>query len=224
MRPLIIGHRGASAYEPENSLAAFRRAAELGADAVELDVHSTNDGSIVVIHDPDLDGAPIRQLGLEEVKAHLLSNGEPVPTLDEALQVLLPGMLAFIEVKTLEPGQEKTLLRVLDRSPHPADYHVHSFDHRIVRRLRRLRPSLVCGVLSSSYPVEPVEQVTQALATELWQEESLLDAELVSQAHERGVAVYAWTVDRPERIRSLIGIGVDGICTNAPDVARGAME
>lgn len=220
MGALVIAHRGASALEPENSLAAFRAAVRLGANGVELDVHATTDGHLVVVHDPRVGGRPIAGLALAEVKAHPLSNGEPIPTLPEALAELGAEVLVFVEVKTLTPVHDAALLAVLDAAPVPARCHVHAFDHRIVRRLKDRRPTLVTGVLSSSYPVKPFEQVHQARASELWQHEPMIDARLVVEARGAGLKVYAWTVDDPDRMKELARFHVDGICTNRPDLAR----
>lgn len=217
---LVIAHRGASAYEPENSLAAFRRAVDLGADGVELDVHETADGRLVVVHDAELQGRPIRDLPLDQVRCHRLPNGEPVPTLDEALTVLGEAMLAFVEVKALSATGDATLFGIIDASPAPRRCRIHSFDHRIVRRLGTARRDVPVGALSASYVIDPVAQVRAAGAQALWQQQDLVDAALVDALHDAGREVYAWTVDEPARIRWLSGCGVDGVCTNRPDVAR----
>src|SRR5688572_25175612 len=88
-RPSIIAHRGASAHDTENSLAAYRRAIALGADGIELDVHATRDGHLVVHHDPALPGlGPIAELEAALVRSHRLANGEPVPSLPQALEAI----------------------------------------------------------------------------------------------------------------------------------------
>ena len=219
----MIAHRGASAYEPENSLAAFRAAVRLGADGIELDVHDTADGALVVHHDPSLSGRPIGELAAANLTAHRLPNGEPVPTLAQALAAIGRDCRVFVEVKTLLPRHDPTLLAALDGGPAPTHYHVHGFDHRMVRRLTLQRRDLVGGVLSTSYPVDPWRQLSDAGARELWQEVPLIDRALVDGAHERGFLVYAWTVDDPQRARSLAALGVDGLCTNRPDVIREAL-
>ena len=89
-----------------------------------------------------------------------------------------------------------------------------------MKRLRDARPSLPCGVLSTSYPLDPLAQVKDATATSLWQEQSLIDRDLVELAHNESVEVYAWTVNDIDRMRALVELGVDAICTNHPDGAR----
>jgi glycerophosphoryl diester phosphodiesterase len=188
----------------------------MGADGIELDLHATADGQLVVVHDGSLAGRPLSTLTLEQVRTHRLSNGEWIPTLAEALDAIGSETEAFLEVKTLPPALDATFLGTLAHTT--ARCRVHSFDHRIVRRLREQRPALAGGVLSASYPVHPVAQLTDARAVDLWQEQSLVDRELVAAVHAAGGRVQAWTVDDPARMRVLRDLGVDGICTNRPDV------
>lgn len=223
-RPLIIAHRGASAVEPENSLAAFGAAVRLGADAVELDVHASADGELFVHHDETLDGVHhLPHTAAARIRAHHLPNGEPIPTLAEALAAL-GGLAVFVEVKSLAPQFDERLLATLDAGPNPAGYAVHGFDHRIVRRLAERRPGLRCGVLSASYLVRPLAALEDARATALWQEYRLIDVALVRSVHEGGGVVYAWTVDQPAAMRHLAAMGVDGLCTNHPDVGRTVVD
>jgi glycerophosphoryl diester phosphodiesterase len=219
-RPLVIAHRGASAYAHENSVAAFQKALDQRADGVELDVHATSDGELVVYHDPDVAGRPLARMTGAEARRFRLPNGEPIPTLAEALAVITPSAIAFVELKTLPPDADPALLARLDDAPRPERCHVHSFDHRIIRRLTARRPGLSAGVLSGSYTLDPARQVREAGATTLWQHQEMVDGPLAAQVHEAGFRLYAWTVDRPDRLKRLLADGVDGICTNRPDVAR----
>jgi glycerophosphoryl diester phosphodiesterase len=219
MRPIVIAHRGAAAQEPENSLAAFRKAVSLGAHGIELDIHATADGKLAVFHDATLEGSAISSQQWSTVRGHRLPNGEPIPALEEALEAIGGAALVFVEVKSLPSSFDDSLFAALDGAPAPENCRVHSFDHRIVRRLRSKRPGLRCGVLSASYPVDPLRQVADALAAELWQEDSLIDPELLDLAARNGIPVYAWTVDSPDRMEILARWGVSGICTNRPELA-----
>jgi glycerophosphoryl diester phosphodiesterase len=221
---LIVAHRGASAYETENSLAAFRMAHAMGADGIELDIHVTADGVPIVHHDPTIDGMAIRRTPLGAVRERCrLGNGEPVPTLAEALVAIDATLQVYVEVKALAGPDDRHVLAVLRESAHPDRCQVHSFDHRIVQRLRASEPSLVIGVLSASYPVHPVAALQDVGASTLWQQESLVDAELAIAAHAVGARLFAWTVDDPVRMRTLRALGVDAVCTNRPDLARDAI-
>jgi glycerophosphoryl diester phosphodiesterase len=224
-RPLVIAHRGAAGRELENSLAAFRAAAPLGADGVELDVHATADGELIVHHDETIDGIHhIAHLSGAKARALRLANGEPIPTLAEALAAIGPRLEVWVEVKSLPPQWDHHLLSVLDAGPNPTGYAVHSFDHRVVRRLGEKRPALPKGVLSASYPVRPVAAMEDAGARVLWQEHRVADESLVTVVHAARGRVIVWTVDDPERMQALLAFGVDGICTNHPDVGRRVVD
>jgi glycerophosphoryl diester phosphodiesterase len=222
-RPSVIAHRGASAHATENSLAAFRRAIALGADGIELDVHSTRDGHLLVHHDPDLPGlGPISELESAQVGAHRLPNGEPVPSLSDALEAI-GDRDVWVEIKTLDARFDELLLHTLDHGPAPARYAVHGFDHRIVARLGRRRPALQRGILLSSYLLDPLAPLADTGATTLWQEQHLIDAALVARVHAAGYAIVAWTVNAPADVTRLLGLGVDGLCGNYPERIRQAV-
>jgi glycerophosphoryl diester phosphodiesterase len=180
----------------------------------------TSDAVPVVHHDGQVGGYAIAATEHTRLAAVRLPNGERLPTLAQALATIGENQLVFIEVKALRAEHDDALFAALDAGPAPSNYHVHSFDHRIVKRLRTTRPSLPCGVLSASYLVAPLSQLTETGAWELWQEESLVDVPLAESVHGAGARLYAWTVDDPERMQTLLEFGVDAICTNKPDVAR----
>ena len=222
-RPCVIAHRGASGYEYENSRAAFRRAIMLDANGVELDVHATRDGALVVHHDPDVPGVgPIALLTQAEAKQLRIRNGETLPLLQEVLD-LVGDHDVWVEVKTLPPAHDRALLAVLEDGPAPARYAVHSFDHRIVRRLGEACPSLRRGVLLSAYLDDPVGALKAVGATALWQEWQQIDQELVRRVHEAGAQIIAWTVNEIGDIERLARLGVDGLCGNYPDRIRVAL-
>ncbi|MEO8295244.1 MAG: glycerophosphodiester phosphodiesterase [Gemmatimonadota bacterium] len=222
--PSIIAHRGASGREFENSRAAFARAVELKADGVELDIHSTEDGIILVHHDAELAGVgPIGHLEYTAVQDFRLPNGETVPTLPEVLDIL-GNLNVYVEVKSLAPAFDDALLAVLEQGPAPGRYAVHSFDHRIIARLGVERPSLLRGILLASYPMDPLSLLTAAGATTLWQDHTLIDAALVNTIHAGGAQVIAWTVNQPEDAIRLAALGVDGLCGNHPQRLRATLE
>lgn len=223
-RPLVIAHRGASAQECENSLAAFRLAGRLGADGVELDIHATCDGALVVHHDDTIGGVHIPTSTAAAVRAQRLSNGEAPPLLEEALRAIDPRLRVYVEIKTLPQACDRHLLEVLDAGPHPAGYAVHGFDHRILARLGAARPSLPRGVLSASYPIRPLVPLADAGAVGFWMERTLVDGELAALLHIAGAQLIAWTVDDAVDMVRLAGLGVDGLCTNRPDLGRRTMD
>lgn len=217
--PRILAHRGASGYATENSLEAFGEARKRGADGIELDVHPSADGAFIVHHDPEIPGAgPIAGLTLLEIRSRRLFNGEPVPTLAEALAVSA-GLEVWVELKALGAERDDAFLETLGDAD-PALIGVHSFDHRIIARLGNRKPGLRRGVLSVSYPVDPVRQMRDAGARALWQEWRSIDPELVREVHRMGGEVIAWTVPDADAARRLADLGVDALCGNFPDRLR----
>jgi glycerophosphoryl diester phosphodiesterase len=221
--PLVIAHRGASSIELENSLAAFRAAAGQGADGVELDVHATLDGEIVVHHDPSVSGLPIAQARARDLAAVPLANGEPIPTLAQALDVL-GALKVFVEVKALDPRWDDRLLATLDHGPNPRGYAIHSFVSEILRRLGEKRPNVPRGVLSEVAIPNPRQTLEAALAQTLWPERSTVDEQLVKTVHGLGASVIVWTVDDPADLKRFVSWSVEGICTNHPERARPVVD
>lgn len=221
--PLVIAHRGASGDAYENSAAAFRRAVEVRADGVELDVHATVDGHLLVHHDFDVNGlGTIGKLPAASLAKHRLPNGEPIPTLAEALTILA-GLDVWIEVKTLPAIWDQQLLDTLERGPTPERYGVHAFDHRIVDRLGEQRPHLRRGVLLASYLLDNLPVLRAVGADTLWMETHLIDEALVEELHDDGRQIIAWTVNTDPETRRLARLGVDGICGNHPDRIRATL-
>jgi glycerophosphoryl diester phosphodiesterase len=222
-RPSVIAHRGASGYEYENSRAAFRRAVMLDVDGVELDIHATRDGGIVVHHDPEIPGVgPIAQLSLAEARQLRIRNGETLPLLAEILD-LVGDRDVWIELKSLPSAYDQVLFAILDQGPAPHRYAIHSFDHRIVHRLGEARPSLRRGILLSAYLRDPVTVMRAVGATTLWQEWQQVDHELVTLVHAAGCSVIAWTVNEIGDLDRMVRLGVDGLCGNYPDRIRVAI-
>jgi len=217
----VIAHRGASRAEPENTLAAFRRAVELGADAVELDVRRTADDHLVVHHDASLtDGTSIRSTRRAELPAH-------VPDLDRALDACA-GLSVNIEIKNdpAEPDHDPSdwvvsrLAAELQRRDAGPRWLISSFRYETVVRCRRVLP----GVRTALLTTDPSDELLDRLAGDrhhaVHPHVDVVDVGVVRRAHARGLAVNVWTCDDPARMRELIAWGADGICTNVPDVAR----
>lgn len=218
--PLVIAHRGASSVELENSLAAFRAAGPLGADGIELDVHNTLDGELIVHHDPSVLGLPIAQARARDLAMLHLANGEPIPTLAQALDAIGPRLKVFVELKVLDPRWDDRLLETLDRGPNPKGYAIHSFAVQVVRRFGEKRPDLPRGILSDLETRNPKQTLEDARAQTLWQERKTLGDKLVRTVHDLGAQIIAWTVDSPSDVERFVRMGVDGICTNHPERGR----
>lgn len=216
----VIAHRGVSSRAIENSIRAFELAVENPwgpCDAIELDIHTTRDGDILVHHDSILaSGRMISTSTAVEVRRELLKDGSRIPTLAEVLAI--SGRLTVhIEVKGIQERFDEVLLSQIRGAPSPERCQIHGFDHRVVARIGAQAPELTTGVLSSSYPLDPIGPVLAAGARVLWQEADLIDAELVSRAGGAGISVIAWTVNDAKRAAELAGMGVAGLCGNWPE-------
>ena len=224
--PEIIGHRGAPREQRENTLAGFRRALELGADGIELDVHATRDGTIIVHHDFEVAGrdgaAPLRidASTAEELVGHAARAGLAIPTLASVLDEVAGRATVYVELKGA--GAEAGVAALLrGRERWTA---VHAFDHRAPRRARAALPSLRAGILLQSYLVDAGGALRAAEATDLWQWYEQVDESLVRDTHGAGGRVIAWTVNDPAAARALAAMGVDALCTDLPGELRTALE
>jgi glycerophosphoryl diester phosphodiesterase len=195
----------------------------LDADGVELDIHATRDGALVVHHDPEIPGAgPIALLTRAEARQVRIPNGETLPLLSEVLD-LVGDRDVWVEVKTLPAMHDQALMETIDRGPAPHRYAVHSFDHRIIQRLGEARPGLRRGILLSDQVEDPLAAMRAVGATTLWQDWRRIDRELVSRVHDAGCTVVAWTVNEIGDLERLVRLGVDGLCGNYPDRIRVAL-
>ncbi|HUQ48740.1 MAG TPA: glycerophosphodiester phosphodiesterase [Gemmatimonadaceae bacterium] len=222
--PIAISHRGLHHNAPENSIPAFLAAIDAGALAIELDVHTSADSVIHVHHDPAPGGLDpkgnqwkaIAELTSAELKQARLFGEVAIPTLDEVIEAVDGRAGIFIEVKGL--GMEDALVRCLKRHLGRIDQlAVHSFDHRIIRRIAGLLPSVRTGLLQVSYLVDSCALLRQSGATDLWQQVDFIDAELVSGVHACRGKVIAWTANTVEQWERLYHLNVDGICTDKVD-------
>jgi glycerophosphoryl diester phosphodiesterase len=225
----IIAHRGVPREARENTLASFRLALAQGADGIELDVHKTRDGVLVVHHDPvvravDPDGGQrtraIAELVAPAVLDPSLPDGGRLPTLDSVLDLVQSQAVVYVEAKAT--GIAEALVECFDRHP-SVRVAVHSFDHRIPVSVRALRPNTPIGVLSTSYPISLADFISGARPDAYWQQADMIDADLVRAAHACACRVIAWTVNDPDQARALIALGVDGLCTDTPGTLRSAL-
>ena len=233
-RPLVIGHRGARSYRPENTLAAFELAADQGATWVELDVHLSRDRQPVVVHDFLLERTTD---GHGRVDAYTLDElkrldagawfgdayaGARIPTLDEALAWAgRRGVGVDIEIKSgpiVYAGIEDAVVAAVHAAAMADRVLVTSFDHAAVARVRRIAPDLATGVLYSARPVEPwalAERAAAGVVLPQWQH---VRAEDVRAVHARGLGYVTWATSDPAVLRELVRAGGDGIVTDHPDV------
>ncbi len=231
-RPLVIAHRGASGYRPENTLSAYELALEQRADMIEIDLHRSRDGAIVIAHDADLGhfGAEgtIAESRLAELKrldaGHGSDRSAEIPTLDEVLDAFGEEMPFNLEIKWGAeghyPGLEEAALAALEARGLVERTLFSSFRDPILAEIRRLCPRARLALLLDPRQPEPrhVLKRAEALGAEAINPHfALADALLVEEAHAAGLAVFVYTVDDEDRMRGLLDLGVDGLFTNFPD-------
>lgn len=204
-----IAHRGAKREFPENTLSAFRRAFDVGADAVELDVHSTKDGVVVVHHDPTLgrQGPAISDLTWVELERRVEA---AIPQLRDVLEAIPASATVYVEIKGL--GMERAVSETL--ASVPIKCAVHSFDHATIERMREIAPKVARGVLFDGSLTALPDVLARSAARDVWPHWKLVDQALVNRVHARGCRVIAWTVNSREEARRLASLGVDAICSD----------
>lgn len=230
-RPLIIGHRGASAYAPENTLAAFELAAEQGADGVELDVQLSRDGRLVIIHDFDVSRTTngqgqVAELTVAELQTFDAGKGQRIPTLDDLFETMGPRLLYNIEIKYFGWWDRGVETAVADRiAAYQLENHVlvSSFNPLAVRRARRQLPGSVPVALIRG---DGLMKYTYLLASGEADHpyHSLVDETYMAWAKKRGWPTNVWTVDDPVLAQRLVRLGVNGLITNKPDIIREALD
>lgn len=221
----VIGHRGAPREATENTMASFQRALDAGADAIELDVHGSSDGVIVVHHDPHvaaasalgIAGRPIAELSSAEIRAASGRQGDALlPHLGEVLEMVGDRARVYVEIKG--SGIERAVIACIRESG--ATCAVHSFDHRVSATVRSLAPDMRTGILLESRLADPAAALRAAMARDYWQHWERVDADLVSAVHAAGGRVIAWTVNDTREAERLVDMGVDALCTDLPALMR----
>ena len=226
MRPLILGHRGAPAEQPENTLASFRRALELGADGVEIDVQRSADGVPVVIHDPTLERTT---RGAGRVDSHTwealrridAGRGEPLPSLEQVAR-WAAGAGAWLNVELKAAGVEAASLGVLREQGVLERCFLSSFLSETVRNARRLAPAVPCYLLSDTWNHQVLATARETHASGFCLRHDAASPAALQELADTGLPVVAWTVDEPTRIRRLLRAGVAALITNRPE--RGVAE
>jgi glycerophosphoryl diester phosphodiesterase len=231
-RPLVIGHRGASAHALENTLTALKLAGEHGADGVELDVLQCATGEVVVFHDHDLTrlgGSPERidQLPLTALREPRLRGGERIPTLAEVFEALDPRLLINVELKTEHARDGQALAvavaHLVDRHGMRARVLVSSFNPFALARFRVSSPWVATGVLFHADQAAPLRRAWARHALRplaVHPDRALVNADIMAKWHRQHYAVNVWTVDGEPEVKRLAALGVDGLITNDPRRTR----
>jgi glycerophosphoryl diester phosphodiesterase len=223
-RMLLGGHRGNPAEQPENTLASFRSAIELGCDMVECDVHLTADGELAVIHDHLLErttnGAGlVGTHTLAELRELDAGGGERIPLLEEVIALCRDQVGLVIETKQNPipyAGLEEKLVATLRRERVLDQVTVISFHHGSIRHLKELAPELDAGIVDASRPVDPVAMLRAARADLFSSYWGTLEPAMVAEIREAGYGVGVWTVDDDLGVMWMQACRPDSVFTNRP--------
>ena len=230
-----ISHRGFSGAAPENTLAAFKKAIEVGSDMIELDVHLSKDGEVIVIHDDTLKrtttgNGRVSDFNLQELRtldAGIWSGyqfrGEKIPTLKEVFELTRGKILLHIELKEEELGRyglidltDRTLKEV-ERAGMLDQVLFGSFNLSAVDRVREKYPRLPVALIYNKPWSFPQDAMGKRALSILSCSGTVLNQANLSKAHEQGIKVFVWTLNTEAHIEHFLNIGVDGIITNHPD-------
>jgi len=234
-RILLGGHRGNPDEFPENTLASFRSAIELGVDVIECDIHRSEDGGLPVIHDHLLDRTSdgsglVRDYTMAELKRLDAGSwkdprfkGEHIPSLDEVLAVARGKVGVAIEIKNLPlpyAGIEGTLVRAIMDAGMIDDVVVISFDHRSIKRVAELEPKILTGVLEAARPVDILRVMDDAEADVFCPHWAAIEPETAAELHAAGKLIGVWTVDDVFALTWAKALPANAIYTNKPREIR----
>ncbi|MGB8131996.1 MAG: glycerophosphodiester phosphodiesterase [Candidatus Angelobacter sp.] len=206
---LLLGHRGARLYAPENTVPAFNLSLDHGADGFEFDVRCTRSKESIVCHDRKFNRIAVRTRTLEQIHAKCSVDGKP-PCLEDVLE--LYSRKAFLNIEVKVRGMERVVFEAVKRFPPQRGYFISSFLPSVVRKLHALDRSLVLGAISKSYwhlrrwKSLPVSYVVPHFG--------LLTPKLVNELHSAGKTVITWTVNDPDKMLQAAAMGVDGIISD----------
>lgn len=243
-KPLIISHRGANRYAPQNTLPAFKESVAIGTDGFETDVHMTRDGKIVICHNYTIDETStgkgtIADMTLEQLKRYDYGSyysknfeGTEIPTLDEFLSFVETTDISVLNIEIKPPKQSETgivkeTIRLVNEHGLHDKLLISSFDPRLLVEAKKLDSSIKTGFLySPKSPTTPTmfwraTKYAKSLGCDALHPYFLFVTEkYVKEAHDAGIMVNPWTVNLPEAIDKMLKVGVDGIITDLPDVVE----
>lgn len=230
----VIAHRGFSGIAPENTLISFQKAIELGAEYLELDVHKTADDSLIVIHDYTIDRTSsngmkgkVKDMTFAELSAVKVGYSEQfgtqyeeekIPTLREVLKLAKGKIKVCIEIKVL--GIEKEVLDMIDHFGMHNDVVIFSFHYEVLSKIRQLDPNI-----KILYLINYADEGTIGYAKIIHANaigvgyDTKVTKELIATAHQQGIEVWKWTVNKDDEMQQLVQVGLDGMITNFPDKA-----
>ncbi|RKN38558.1 glycerophosphodiester phosphodiesterase [Streptomyces hoynatensis] len=220
---LTVGHRGLMGVEPENTLRSFRRADRAGLDMIELDLHLSKDGRLVVIHDAEVDrttdgSGRVGELTLQELRALDAGLGERLPLFEEVVEAVAAPLQAEIK----DRAAARVLAEEIERLGLQDRVTVISFHGDALRETRELLPEIPLALVSGRSTGSAPERAAKLGAGMISCELAHLDAGVVARAHAAGLKVISWTVNTAGELDRAIGLGLDGVVTDRPEIALSA--
>ncbi|WP_366185205.1 glycerophosphodiester phosphodiesterase family protein [Flavobacterium ovatum] len=222
---LKIGHRGARGYEPENTLLSFQKALDLGVDGIELDVHLSADGVLVVIHDETVDRTTdgkglVADLTLEQLQHFRTNKNQIIPNLKEVLDLVNRRCFVNIELKgkgTTKPAVEMIQDYITNKNWSYSDFIVSSFGWEMLSETAELNPKIPIAVLTETTIEDALAFAKKIKAKAINPDFQLLKTDTTSKLQKAGFQVFPWTVNEVEDIKTIQNYGVDGIISDFPD-------
>ncbi|MEW6659898.1 MAG: glycerophosphodiester phosphodiesterase family protein [Thermodesulfobacteriota bacterium] len=223
----IVGHRGAAAEEPENTLRGFNRGLEVGVAGMELDVQLTKDGRLAVIHDQTVDRTTngrgrVRDFTLAALQKLDAGKGERIPELAEVVDLVQGRACLLVELK--HPEAAPALLRFCRERSLFDGVRIISFWHPVIKTLKEQEPRLQTGALMVGCPGDPGGLARAAGADTLVLNYQYVNRELVDAARRQGLKVSVWNIDAPEILSPYLEMNLDAICTNRPGEIIGYLK
>jgi glycerophosphoryl diester phosphodiesterase len=218
---LTIGHRGVMGVEPENTLRSFVAAQQAGLDVIELDLHLSKDGALVVMHDADVDrttdgSGPITEMTLDELRALDAGRGERVPLFEEVLDAVRTPLQA--EIKDVQAA--RALAEVLVGRDLTDRVEVSSFHDDAIAEISRLVPGVRTALIASRYGLEIVDRAADAGAATVCLNIRRLTLEAAEQARKSGLRIIGWVVNTQDQLRLARALELDGVTTDYPEIKR----
>ncbi|WP_393086428.1 glycerophosphodiester phosphodiesterase [Streptomyces sp. LN704] len=221
MNFLTIGHRGVMGVEPENTLRSFIAAQNAGLDLIELDLHLSKDGALVVMHDADVDrttdgSGPISEMTLAELRALDAGCGERVPVFEEVLDAVRAPLQAEIK----DTAAARALADVMHRRDLVGRVEVSSFHDEAIAEVTRLVPGVRTALIASRYGVDVVDRAVEAGAATVCLNVRRLTLEVVEHARKSGLRIIGWVVNTQDQLRLVRALELDGATTDYPEIKR----
>jgi glycerophosphoryl diester phosphodiesterase len=223
---IIIGHRGASGYEPENTLRSFERAINMGVSMIELDVYVCASGEIVVIHDDTVDRTTdgegnVSDLSWEELKQLDAGQGQRIPLLSQVFNLVNKRVGIDIEIK--DPQAVRPVAALIQEYVKKYEwsydhFFITSFDHEAVREFHEICPEVKTGLLFEGQSLNVIELVKLTKSQSVILDYYSATKEFIADAHAKNIQVFAYTVNAKDIAEQLKSFGIDGIITDYPDI------